>query len=201
VSSQLGPLVRALAFALQAHAGQRRKGTDAPYASHLLQVAGLVLEHGGDAEQAAAGLLHDVLEDGDAVTREGLAECFGPDVAQIVADCSDTLAGKRSVPKGDWGLRKRAHLARLAAAGPRSALVAACDKRHNLAALVRDLREQGPACLGRFRAGPQEQLWYFGALLEVLGPRIPPRLRGELEELLAELRELLSAESASGPAR
>jgi len=185
-------LLRALAFALEAHEGQLRKGTDAPTASHLLQVAGLVLEHGGDADQAAAGLLHDALEDCDGVTREALAERFGPDVARMVEDCSDSLAADRPGQKSDWGLRKRCHLERLAAVGPRSALVAACDKRHNLAALVRDLREEGLVCLERFRAGPAEQLWYFDALLAALGPQIPPRLRQELDGLLAELRALLA---------
>ena len=40
-------LVAALEFALSAHGDQKRKGKDVPYVSHLLQVAGLVLEHGG----------------------------------------------------------------------------------------------------------------------------------------------------------
>ena len=53
----------ALRFALEAHGDQKRKGTAIPYVSHLVQVAGLVLEHGGDVEQAIAGLLHDVIED------------------------------------------------------------------------------------------------------------------------------------------
>jgi nanoRNase/pAp phosphatase (c-di-AMP/oligoRNAs hydrolase) len=35
---------RALAFALEKHAGQTRKGRDVPYASHPVRVAGLVLE-------------------------------------------------------------------------------------------------------------------------------------------------------------
>ena len=47
---------RALRYALSAHGDQKRKGTQIPYVSHLLQVAGLVLEHGGDADQAIAGL-------------------------------------------------------------------------------------------------------------------------------------------------
>ena len=34
----------ALRFALEAHGDQKRKGNDVPYVSHLVQVAGLVLE-------------------------------------------------------------------------------------------------------------------------------------------------------------
>jgi len=58
-----GLLARALSLAAKAHAGQTRKGGDVPYLSHLLQVAGLVLSNGGDAEAAAIGLLHDTIED------------------------------------------------------------------------------------------------------------------------------------------
>jgi len=39
---------QALLFATRKHAGQTRKGTPTPYISHLLSVAGLVLEAGGD---------------------------------------------------------------------------------------------------------------------------------------------------------
>ena len=63
-------LAAAITFAIAAHGGQTRKGTPVPYVSHLLQVSGLVLEHGGDGEQAVAALLHDVVEDTAAATEE-----------------------------------------------------------------------------------------------------------------------------------
>lgn len=53
---------QALDYARQAHATQTRKGTAIPYLSHLLGVSALVLDHGGDEDQAIAGLLHDVIE-------------------------------------------------------------------------------------------------------------------------------------------
>jgi len=54
----------ALVFATQLHSKQVRKGTDSvPYISHLLAVASLVLEDGGDENQAIAALLHDAIED------------------------------------------------------------------------------------------------------------------------------------------
>src|SRR3546814_5300422 len=53
----------ALAYASRLHREQRRKGTSIPYVSHLLSVAALVLEHGGNEDQAIAGLLHDAAED------------------------------------------------------------------------------------------------------------------------------------------
>ncbi|TQT10946.1 HD domain-containing protein, partial [Xanthomonas perforans] len=44
----------AVDYARIAHAGQVRKGTQVPYLSHLLGVSTLVLECGGDEEQAIA---------------------------------------------------------------------------------------------------------------------------------------------------
>jgi hypothetical protein len=42
-------LAEAVEFAFALHADQRRKGTTIPYVAHLMSVAALVLEHGGDA--------------------------------------------------------------------------------------------------------------------------------------------------------
>src|SRR5687767_1740947 len=105
-------LPAALAFALAAHGDQTRKGSNVPYVSHLLQVSGLVLEHGGDSEQATAALLHDVVED-TAATIEDVAAAFGPAVAAIVADCTDTLADETPDHKRPWLARKQAYVAHL----------------------------------------------------------------------------------------
>jgi hypothetical protein len=53
----------ALQFAAQLHRGQTRKATTTPYISHLMAVAGLILEFGGNEDQAIAALLHDAVED------------------------------------------------------------------------------------------------------------------------------------------
>jgi (p)ppGpp synthase/HD superfamily hydrolase len=53
----------ALIFAHHLHATQKRKGTAIPYMAHLLSVAALVLEDGGDEDAAIAALLHDAVED------------------------------------------------------------------------------------------------------------------------------------------
>jgi (p)ppGpp synthase/HD superfamily hydrolase len=53
--------VVAVALALELH-GDRRLGTGIPFIA-LLVVCGLVLEDGGDEDQAIAALLHDAAED------------------------------------------------------------------------------------------------------------------------------------------
>jgi (p)ppGpp synthase/HD superfamily hydrolase len=60
-----------------------------PYISHLLGVASLVLDHGGDEDQAIAGLLHDAVEDVGAHQEALIAERFGPRVTRIVRACTD----------------------------------------------------------------------------------------------------------------
>jgi (p)ppGpp synthase/HD superfamily hydrolase len=56
----------ALALAIEIHGDRRRLGTRIPYVAHLLVVTGLVLEDGGDEDQAITALLHDAVEDGGA---------------------------------------------------------------------------------------------------------------------------------------
>ncbi len=69
---------RALVYASQLHATQRRKGSDIPYVGHLLGVASIVLDYGGNEDEAIAALLHDAIEDqgGDA-TRQEIRRRFG----------------------------------------------------------------------------------------------------------------------------
>lgn len=49
-------LERAFSMALDLHRGQKRKGTDIPYLSHLMAVSAIIMENGGDERQAIAGL-------------------------------------------------------------------------------------------------------------------------------------------------
>lgn len=182
----------AVRFALEAHGEQKRKGTQVPYVSHLLQVAGLVLEHGGDADQAIAGLLHDAIEDCERVDAETIGDCFGPDVARIVAALSDVLPGDSPGAKSEWLERKRAYLERVHGADLRTRLVCACDKLHNLRTLVADLHAEGTGTLERFRSTPEEQRWYFHEVRRALGPDLPEKLRVDLDEAIAEFESQMS---------
>jgi (p)ppGpp synthase/HD superfamily hydrolase len=180
-------LVSALRFALDAHDAQTRKGSDVPYASHLLEVAGLVLEHGGDIDQAVAGLLHDVLEDCEGVDAAALRARFGAEVARIVRVCSDLLDGDTAAAKSGWLPRKRHYIEKLHEADERARLVAACDKLHNLRCLIADLRHAGLATLERFNCTPPQMRWYYEAVRDALGADLPRRLLTEVDALLGEL--------------
>ena len=61
---KLGPrFLQAFVFAAEQHKGQMRKASTIPYIAHLMGVASLVLEAGGNEDLAIAALLHDVVED------------------------------------------------------------------------------------------------------------------------------------------
>jgi (p)ppGpp synthase/HD superfamily hydrolase len=91
-------------------------------------VAALVLEHGGNEDQAIAGLLHDGPEDqGGEKTLAEVRAMFGGAVASIVADCTDA----RTEPKPAWQPRKEAYLPKLPSKLAGSLLVALADKTHN----------------------------------------------------------------------
>ncbi len=186
-------LARALDFALAAHGAQTRKGTQIPYVSHLLQVSGLVLEHGGDTEQATAALLHDVVEDTPATLEQVQAE-LGAGVAGIVADCTDTQADETPTHKRPWLARKQAYVQHLRGVPERSALVVACDKLHNMRTLVASLEAaseaQRQAVLARFNAPPTQQRWLHEALLAALQGKVPAPLYGELVALTSRYAAL-----------
>ena len=185
-------LGRALGRAVEWHGDQRRKSGGAPYVSHLLQVAGMVLEHGGSVDQAIAGLLHDAVEDTDATVADVEAE-FGPTVAAIVSACTDTLDDDTPDAKSPWPERKARYVEHLRTAPDDAVLVALCDKRHNLAGLVAEARSGGAAAVSppRFNAEPAQHLWYHEAVLEAVTGRVPARLEREVRDLLAELRALV----------
>ena len=182
-------LADAAALAFRIHAEQLRKGTVTPYVSHLLAVAAIVLEHGGDEEQACAALLHDAIEDGGAAWGAVILERFGPRVAGIVRACTDA----DTLPKPPWRARKDAYLAHLEAEGPDALLVSAADKLHNARAIVADLRAHGPGMFERFNAGQEGTVWYYGALAEVFARRLPGPLARELTDAVAQMRHLAAA--------
>jgi (p)ppGpp synthase/HD superfamily hydrolase len=173
----------ALAFAASAFRHQVRKSTGVPYLSHLLQVMVHVAEGGGDEEQMIAALLHDYLEDIEGGSREDLEVRFGIRVADLVEGMSDTTVR----PKPPWKERKEAHVRHLRGAPAELKLIAAADKLHNAQCTCRDLAVSGSVIWQRFRAGRDDQLWYYRAAVAALADGwshpLLERLRAQVDEL------------------
>lgn len=179
----------ALSFARRLHAAQLRKGSTIPYLAHLLAVAALVLESGGDEDEAIAALLHDAVEDqGGLATRQQIAERFGPIVSAIVDGCTDTDQS----PKPPWRERKETFLARLAVASPAVRRVVAADKLHNATAILHDYRQFGESLWSRFSASREETLWYYRQAATILADGDASALAHRLQEVVAEIGRLAS---------
>jgi len=188
-------LERAFRRAAEWHRDQDRRGSGVPYVQHVMAVA-LMLDRLDFPEAVViAGLLHDAVEDTDATLDQIRAE-FGPEVAEIVAHCSEVKldAGGQ---KRSWIDRKRDHLEALATAPAAAKAVVLADKLHNLISMLVDIREGRPIW-GLFHAGPTQVLWYYEAMIEVCGIGDPKLidLAGRCRAPLAELEAAAPAEKS-----
>jgi (p)ppGpp synthase/HD superfamily hydrolase len=188
----------ALIFAERLHRTQTRKGNEVPYVAHLLAVAATVLEWGGDEDVAIAALLHDAVEDqGGVPTAELIRVRFGDRVADLVLACTDSLADDPAL-KVPWRERKAAYLAKLEAAAPDVALIAAADKLHNISAILRDLERDGLPTLARFNAGREGLAWYYPTVCEALSSHEAVAPVAELRVKTRRLLELIDDPHARG---
>jgi len=182
-------LQRAFRYAAEKHTGQTRKQTAVPYLSHLMAVASLVLEAGGDEDMAIAALLHDVVEDCGGMPR--LLEVrrqFGSRVAKIVEGCTDSFGDL----KPEWMERKKNYLRELKDADVETRLVSASDKLHNVRTILTDYRKDGDDVWSRFSGKKDGTLWYYRALSDEYQRRKPNRVTRELAIAVAELERTVS---------
>jgi len=174
-------------LAHELHRHQVRKGSAVPYITHLMSVAALVGEHGGDEEQMTAALLHDAVEDqGGAATRERIREQFGDRVVRIIDECSDTDVE----PKPPWRERKEAHLSTMAEMPAEAKLVLAADKLHNARTILMDLRSRGEALWDIFSGKREGTLWYYREVAAALRTNWEHPILDALDEAIDLMHEM-----------
>jgi (p)ppGpp synthase/HD superfamily hydrolase len=194
---------QAVDYTRRIHTGYR-KGTQVPYLAHLLGVASLVLGESGwvpfavTEDMLIAALLHDAVEDAGGLPRlRDIEANFGSTVARIVEGLSDSFEVD-SEKKASWESRKKGYIERLPREANDVLLVSLADKLYNARAILEDYREIGPEVWKRFKRGRREQLWYFGALVQVFEERCSNwRIVGQLKRTVAELTHISSHESAT----
>lgn len=175
---------QALVYATQLHATQIRKGGDIPYVSHLLSVAALVLEDGGDEDEAIAGLLHDAVEDGgSAEIREAILVKFGERVVSIVDGCTESC----TIPKPPWRDRKLRYIEQMRHASPSVLRVSMADKLHNARSILADRDREGDAVWDKFKGGKAGTLWFYRSLLEIYQQGGSNFLVSEIERIVDRL--------------
>lgn len=125
--TELGTIIRALAFAAHKHRDQRRKDVEAsPYINHPITLANILTNEAGitDENVICAALLHDTIEDTETTEAE-LQAAFGAKITGIVMDVTDD----KNLPKAD---RKRLQIEHAAHISDEAKLVKFADKIANL---------------------------------------------------------------------
>ncbi len=163
-----------------------------PYLSHLLGVASIVIEDGGDTDDAVAALLHDIIEDRPTPDRaRDIDDRFGPRVLSLVNACT----GNTSKQEPDFRTRKQHYLDRLGSERDTGAVrVSLADKVHNARSTVNDLEADGPAVWERFNAPYLDQIWWYTGLSDAYAQhaaagRVSQARADELRRLVDRMAE------------
>ena len=155
----------AIAFAVKAHDGMRRKKSEAPYILHPMEAAVIVGTTSDDQNLIAAAALHDVVEDA-GITIDEVEERFGARVRELVE--SETEDKRADLPPSDtWRVRKEESLAVLKNTDDIGVLMVWLgDKLANMRSIYRDWRAEGDAMWQRFnQKNVSEQAWYYRSIV------------------------------------
>ena len=157
----------AIAFAVKAHDGMRRKKSSAPYILHPMEAAVIVGTMTDDQNIIAAAALHDVVEDA-GITIEEIEEKFGTRVRELVA--SETEDKREELPpEATWRIRKEESLRVLKnAEDPAVLMVWLGDKLANMRSIYREWKIEGDAMWQRFnQKDVNEQAWYYRSIVKL----------------------------------
>ena len=157
----------AICFAVKAHSGMRRKGTDVPYVSHPLEAFSIAASITNDEKVLAAAVLHDVVEDTD-YTIEDIKNGFGEKVAELVA--SDSENKRENLPaEQTWEIRKQETLEALKKSTREEQIITISDKLSNIRSIYRDYFTIGESLWQRFnQKDKNKQRWYYEGIAENL---------------------------------
>ena len=156
----------AIAFAVKAHDGMRRKKSDAPYILHPMEAAVIVGTMTDDQNLIAAAALHDVVEDAD-ITIDEIEERFGKRVRELVE--SETEDKRADLPPADtWRIRKEESLEVLKNTDDVGVLMVWLgDKLANMRAIYRVFKVEGAPMWQRFnQKNVNEQAWYYRSIVK-----------------------------------
>ena len=157
----------AIAFAVKAHDGMRRKKSESPYILHPMEAAVIVGTMTDDQTLIAAAALHDVVEDA-GITIQEIEEKFGTRVRELVASETEDKRADRP-PEETWRIRKEESLRVLENTDDIAVLMVWLgDKLANMRAIYRDFKVEGVAMWQRFnQKDVNEQAWYYRSIAQL----------------------------------
>lgn len=180
-------VMKAAAYAGEAHGTQTRKGSPMPYVTHPLRVAEVAARAGLPSEAIAASLLHDVVED-TPVTLDDLRARFPERVVQLV----DLLTKwwPDDAPKDLKASEKPKYYGAILA-DPDAMAIKLIDRADNLRDMVR--------MLPRMRSWAERYLSKTETEIRPIAEACPnPVARREYAQALADLHRALGHGSARG---
>lgn len=197
----------AVAFIVEHHGDDLRKGSRIPYLTHVMAVAETLAHYYPERDALiVAGLLHDVVEDTEA-TFDLVETHFGQEVAALVRavskddDAMIAVDGRPVPPKPRtpqderevWRRRREFMLGHVRGpeVPPDVLRLKAADALANLTTIVRDLADPavGDDVWDRFKVGRDESLWYYGEVAAAVESGIADEpLAVALRRALASLR-------------
>ena len=157
----------AIAFAVKAHDGMRRKKNESPYILHPMEAAVIVGTMSNDQNLIAAAALHDVVEDA-GISIEEIEEKFGKRVRELVE--SETEDKRADLPPSDtWRIRKEESLGVLKNTDDIAVLMVWLgDKLANMRSIYRDWKIEGDAMWHRFnQKDVNQQAWYYRSIIDL----------------------------------
>ena len=155
-----GMLEKALQFAIKAHEGGTRKGSNKPYILHPIETLQILSSMNADINLMIAGVLHDTIEDTDTTLLD-IYDQFGPDVAALVSGHTED---KRDI----WYVRKLTAIDNVSREDIRQKMLVLADKVANLRNMLSDYRRIGDELWKRFNAPKHMQAWYYSKLNDAL---------------------------------
>ena len=157
----------AIAFAVKAHDGMRRKKGELPYILHPMEAAVIVGTMTDDQNLIAAAALHDVVEDA-GITIEEIETKFGKRVRELVE--SETEDKRADLPPSDtWRIRKEESLSVLKNTEDIAVLIVWLgDKLANMRSIYRDFKVDGVGMWQRFnQKDVTQQAWYYRSIVKL----------------------------------
>ena len=157
----------AIAFAVKAHDGMRRKKSESPYILHPMEAAVIVGTMTDDQNVIAAAALHDVVEDA-GITLQEIEERFGKRVWELVS--SETEDKRADLPPEEtWCIRKEESLSVLKNTDDIAVLMVWLgDKLANMRSIYRDFKVEGVQMWQRFNQKDEKaQAWYYRSIVDL----------------------------------
>ena len=154
-------LEQAVAFALEAHGGAKRKGKERPYILHPLEVLTIVAGLTEDEDVQIGAVLHDTVEDTGTSVDE-IRTLFGERVASLVSSESEDKSKS-------WEERKKTTIDHLRQESREVKLICLGDKLSNIREIGRDHERIGDEIWKKFnQKDKKKHAWYYGCILGVL---------------------------------